>query len=63
MITLKDGTLVEELTEEVELKIRTKCPDKWLLIDKQTGEAYSPCIESETMRWKKSYNAEWNIED
>lgn len=63
MIKLKDGTLVEELNEEVELKVRTTCPDKWLLIDKQTGDAYIPCLESGIIRWKKSYNAEWNIED
>jgi len=39
---LKDGTDAMELKEAIELKIKTKCPQKWLLIDRETGEAYVP---------------------
>lgn len=38
--TLKDGTQVNELNSTVELVVRTKCPEKWLLIDRETGEQY-----------------------
>lgn len=37
---LKDGTTVPELAESVTLVVKTKCPDKWLLTDLETGEQY-----------------------
>jgi hypothetical protein len=40
MRNLLDGTDAEELDEPVILTIKTKCPGKWLLADKETG--YSP---------------------
>jgi hypothetical protein len=30
----------EELNKPIDLVVHTKCPDKWLLIDRQTGEIY-----------------------
>ena len=31
---------VEDLAGSVELKVITKCPTKWLLIDEETGQVY-----------------------
>jgi len=31
---------VEDLDNPVELKVITKCPSKWLLIDEETGQVY-----------------------
>jgi hypothetical protein len=58
---LKDGTEVPALDQPVVLNIKTKCPGKWLLIDRETGEAYVPYDTPGTMQWKKLYNAEWDI--
>jgi len=41
MRTLKDGTQVEELDENVTLRVYTKCPSKYKLIDTETGEEYA----------------------
>ena len=30
----------KELTEAINLKVFTKCPEKWILIDKETGQIY-----------------------
>lgn len=30
----------KELAEPVDLLVHTKCPEKWMLIDKETGEIY-----------------------
>ena len=40
MRKLLDGREVEELDEAVDLTIHTKCPEKWLLIDLETGQEY-----------------------
>lgn len=58
---LKDGTIVSELQEPITLSVKTKCPDKWLLIDRETGEAYVPYNTSGSLQWKKVYSAEWDI--
>ena len=34
---LKDGTKAKELKEPVTLTVYTKCPEKWMLCDKETG--------------------------
>lgn len=60
--TLKDGTKVPELENAVKLTIETKCPAKWLLIDRETGEAYTPYDTPGSLQWKKIYNAEWTID-
>lgn len=38
--TLLDGNDVPELDQPVTLEVYTKCPQKWMLIDLQTGERY-----------------------
>jgi hypothetical protein len=30
----------EEFKKPINLVVHTKCPDKWLLIDRETGETY-----------------------
>ena len=40
--TLIDGTAVPELIEPQTLTITTKCVEKWLLVDRETGEIYTP---------------------
>lgn len=62
MRKLKDGTEVAELDEPIELKVTTKCPDKWLLIDRETGEAYTAYSTPGKHQWRKLYNAEWSID-
>lgn len=38
--TLISGRLVDELDEPVTLQVHTKCPDKWMLHDLETGQVY-----------------------
>ena len=40
MRTLKDGTKAKELDENITLRVYTKCPSKYKLIDMETGEEY-----------------------
>ena len=40
MRKLIDGSEVPELENAVDLTIHTKCPEKWLLIDQETGQKY-----------------------
>lgn len=40
MRTLKNGTEVYELEEPVTLTVYTKCPMKYKLVDRETGEEY-----------------------
>jgi hypothetical protein len=37
---LKGGSEVESFDKPVDLIIHTKCPEKWKLIDLETGEEY-----------------------
>ena len=55
---LKDNTEVEELTHPIVLEVRTKCPEKWTLIDNETGERYvgQNSIEKYS-QWKRVDNA------
>jgi hypothetical protein len=61
MRKLLDGTDAEELEESVLLTIKTKCPSKWLLADKETGEVYVPHTTPGSLQWKKI--ATWDGED
>jgi hypothetical protein len=56
---LLDGSLVPELAAPQELIVRTKCPEKWLLIDRETGEIYSPYTTPGPKQWKKIDFATW----
>ena len=37
---LLDGTTVPNLDENITLKVYTKCPEKYKLVDMETGEEY-----------------------
>ncbi len=37
---LVNGRELPELEQPVELKLITKCPEKWILIDEETGQVY-----------------------
>lgn len=53
---LIDGSFVEELEFSVELCVYTKCPEKWKLIDLETGEQYigvKPIDRNKNKHWKK----------
>ena len=53
MRTLQNGTEVAELAAPVTLTVYTKCPDKYLLVDQETGEVYVPHDSAGTRTWKK----------
>jgi len=40
----------KEFNKPVDLIVHTKCPDKWLLIDRETGEMYQG---SSAGRWNR----------
>jgi hypothetical protein len=50
---LKDGTKAKELKEPVTLTVYTKCPEKWMLCDKETGEVYIGHVTKGKNSWKK----------
>jgi hypothetical protein len=53
---LKDGTEVNESEFPVSLVIQTRCPEKWKLIDLETGEEYQgvlPLERKKDKHWKK----------
>ena len=56
---LIDGTTVQDQNTAVELTIRTKCPEKWLLVDRETGEIYTPYVTKGPKQWKKIDYATW----
>ena len=54
---LLDGTEVIELESATELVVKTKCPNKYKLIDMETGEVYIGNQPNEHHRhWKKINN-------
>lgn len=57
MRKLLDGTLVQELAEPKTLKVYTKCPEKWLLTDLETGEKYIGYLSEGTQHWRKIEDA------
>lgn len=53
MRTLKDGTEVKELSEPVQLVVYTICPEKYKLIDMETGQEYVGTRPSQdNLHWK-----------
>jgi hypothetical protein len=55
---LVDGTEVLELDHAVELVVRTKCPNKYKLVDMETGEEYIGNNPNDShFYWKKIKNA------
>lgn len=57
MRKLLDGRQVEELEEAKVLTIKTKSPEKWLLIDLETGERYTGHTTDGVNSWRKLDNA------
>lgn len=53
MRKLQDGSEVPELEEPKILTVKTKCPEKWLLIDLETGERYNGYSTEGNFSWKK----------
>jgi hypothetical protein len=37
---MRDRNNFKELEGAVELTVKTKCPEKWLLIDRETGQVF-----------------------
>jgi hypothetical protein len=56
---LKDGRIVEELEVARQLWIKTRCPDKWLLLDMETGEQYTGRKTEGTQDWERVNAIEW----
>lgn len=53
---LIDGSNADEFEFAVTLSIHTKCPEKWKLIDLETGEEYIgvlPTKRKKDRHWKK----------
>lgn len=52
---LKNGNTVNELNKAIELIVKTKAPEKWKLIDQETGEEYigQTPTEGQPNSWKK----------
>jgi len=51
---LLDGKEVEELEDTIELKIITRCPQKYKLIDMETGQEYIGNLPEDTKwDWKE----------
>ena len=53
MRKLVDGTTAKELKDPVTLTVYTKCPEKWMLVDKETGEVYIGYVTKGKNSWKK----------
>ena len=61
MRKLLDGKEVVELDNPISLEVYTKCPEKWLLIDTETGEVYTGHITEGKNSWKKTEDSlKWN---
>lgn len=51
---LKDGTTVPALDIAIELRVVTKCPTKWRLIDEETGVEYRGQLPQEGgLHWQR----------
>ena len=50
---LQTGDEVDVLDEPVTLKVFTKCPEKWMLIDLETGERYIGYSTEGINDWRK----------
>jgi hypothetical protein len=51
--TLKTGESVPELNEAKTLTVYTRCPEKWKLIDMETGEEYVGYSSDGKNSWRK----------
>ena len=54
MRKLLDGTYVEEFSSAVDLTIHTKSPEKWKLVDLETGQEYvGSNVPTKYGRWRR----------
>lgn len=54
MRKLIDGRVIPELDKAMDLTIHTKCPEKWILIDTETGQKYTGTSEPHLYgKWKR----------
>ena len=37
---MREAKNFEELEQTLSLTVKTKCPEKWILIDRETGQTY-----------------------
>jgi hypothetical protein len=64
MRKLIDGSEVEEFDKAVDLTIHTKAPEKWLLIDLETGQEYIGSDKPNLYgKWKRIKDAIKNKSD
>ena len=50
---LLDGKYVTELETPITLSVYTKCPEKYMLVDMETGQKYVGRITKGKSSWKK----------
>lgn len=61
---LIDGSEVEEFDKAIDLTIHTKCPEKWLLVDLETGQEYRGSEKPNLYgKWKRVKDAISNEKD
>jgi hypothetical protein len=60
MRNLVNGGEAEEFDKAIDLTIYTKCPEKWLLIDMETGQQYlgSP-VPNLYGKWRRVNTYKW----
>lgn len=52
-IRIINNQKIEDLDKALELKVITKCPSKWILIDEETGQVYRGSESKEVGKmWK-----------
>jgi hypothetical protein len=51
--TLKSGKIVPELVSAITLTVYTRCPEKYKLVDMETGEEYVGHSTSGKHSWNK----------
>lgn len=52
---LQDGTEVPEFDIPIVLNVKTKCPEKYKLIDMETGQVYigTVPVQSDDLHWRR----------
>ena len=52
---LQDGTTVPAFDIPITLEVKTRCPEKWKLIDMETGQVYTGKVPVHTndLHWQR----------